>query len=115
MNWNKFKKDCEAHDNKGMTGLGVCEVGIGCINGKPYLEICPVVARIKSENGLACLTVEIDAEREVLIADGIMELASNASIINEDENLKKEWEDLLSKFRAKASAIGDLKAGDLED
>ena len=113
MTWKEFKKDAEAMDNKPCKDLGICEVKFGCVRGKPYLEIVPITSRVKSEDGLSGILLNMDftghdETYENEIKKAIMELTDNALGINDAKNFKKELEELLQKRKKKANAILDL-------
>jgi len=116
MSWETFKEDSEALKNKFAKGLGLCDVSFACIKGVPYLEIIPVISRIKSEEGLSGLLVEIPNEDEERLGEAIMELAKNNEDINNSEEAKKardrfekEMKELFEKYQAEVDAIGSLE------
>ena len=116
MNWEVFKEDSEALKNKFAKGLGLCDVSFACIKGVPYLEIIPALSRIKSEEGLSGLIIEISKEEEKRVGEAIMELAKNNEDINNSEEAKKakdkfdkEMKELFERYQAEVDAIGSLE------
>lgn len=117
--WEEFKKDSEALDHKPAKGLGLCEISFGCIKGKPYIEVMPIVSRIKSEEGLQGFLVEIleeDLKETYQTGDAIMELAKNNEEINNSEKAKatkdkfeKEMRELYERYQAEVDAINSLE------
>jgi hypothetical protein len=110
IKWEELKKDSEATDNKPCKDLGICEVKFGCYRGSPYVEIMPITSRIKSDEGLQGLVLMVaDDVHNLGTKRGILELANNASELNDTDNIKKSLEDLLKKRQAKANAIKSLE------
>jgi len=106
--WEEFKKDAEALDNKPCKNLGICEISFGCLKGKPYLEIIPIVTRIK-DGEVPGLILEFNETNNALQNMAIMELAKNAEKIDDIENTIKILEELKQKRKANSNAIKDLE------
>lgn len=110
MTWEEFKKDAEALDDKPSKNLGICDVFFGCIKGNPYIEIYPIVSRVKSEKRLMGIIFGLHGiDINNCHKDAIIELNKNASEINDLEGLQKSREELLKRRKEKANAIKDLE------
>ena len=113
MNWEELKQDSEAITGKSCKNLGVCELEFGCINGKPYITICPITSRVKSEEGPSGVILELDDTDESCFPshkkEAIIKLVDNALNINNAEDTRKVLEKLLQEARNKSHAIKSLE------